>query len=70
MKKPKRYYMVMALSEAQTVSVLGMQQNLSMSWEDGMVGVIPVFRTKKTALKYAGKKREIVAIEMRDPEGE
>jgi len=44
--------------------VLRMESHLA--WEDDMLGVAPIFRTKKAARKYAGSKAEIVPVVPRD----
>jgi len=44
------------------VDVLGRTVSLPLSWADDMIGVLPVFKTKKAAKKYAGKKYEIYQI--------
>jgi len=36
---------------------------LPMTWADGMIGVMPVFRTKKAAMGYAGCKWDVMALE-------
>jgi len=51
-----------ALVTAREVDVLGRTVSLPLSWADDMIGVLPVFKTKKAAKKYAGKKYEIYQI--------
>jgi hypothetical protein len=37
---------------------------IQMNWAEGMIGCMPVFRTKKAAKKCAGKKFQILKIEI------
>jgi hypothetical protein len=56
--------MVMELYTSHEVCFGGaIKAKLDLSWADDMIGVIPVFRTKKAALKFAGKSRQVVSIE-------
>jgi len=41
---------------------LGLNQEVSLTHADGMIGMIPVFRTKVAAKRYAGKKFTIVEV--------
>ena len=53
-------YLVMMVKTEHKVSLLGREVPIKMEWADGMIGVVPVFKTKKDAVKYAGKKIEII----------
>lgn len=61
----KTNYMVMAVIKSTEVELkdLGLKQDLPLTWADGMVGVIPVFKDEESAKKYAGKV-EIVELTM------
>lgn len=58
----KKMYLVPTLKKEHGVSVGAFKANIELSWADGMIGVLPVFRTKKDANKYAGKV-QILTIE-------
>ena len=51
----KKYYVVQAVKKSHPVAVLGREQELELSFADGMVGVLCVFTNKKKAEKFAGK---------------
>lgn len=57
--------MVMAVIKSTEIELkdLGLKQDLPLTWADGMVGVIPVFKDKKSAEKYAGD-GEVVELQM------
>lgn len=44
-------YGVLLLKESVNIEVLGLKQKLSLSWYDGQLGVMPIFKDKKSALK-------------------
>ena len=46
-------YAVNTLKENMTVEVVGLTLPLDLNWADGMVGAIPVFKDKESALAYA-----------------
>jgi len=62
-----KLYGVMGLCKKQTVKVNNcspiLEAEINISWADGMVGAIPVFKDKESAVKYAGKVR-VFEIEM------
>jgi len=60
--KKHSVYVVCGLSKAQTLNT---GQHLPLAWADGMIGVLPVFATRKEAEQYAGEKYEI--LEFRIP---
>jgi len=60
-------WMVMLFESEHKVTAGGsMEGNLNLSWANGMIGIVPVFKTKKTATKYIGKgsKADIQEIEI------
>ena len=59
MKKPKQHYLVMALEKTRPLSI---GVSVDLIWADGMVGVCPVFGTKKAAQKYAGKNYTVLPV--------
>jgi hypothetical protein len=46
----------------------GIQFDLTLNWADGMCGVMPVFKNKRMAQKYAGKRFEILEAWIFDPD--
>ena len=58
----KTLYMVGGVEKTHEISILGMTRKLELTWADGMVGVCPVFRNKKAAQKYAGKKFRVTEM--------
>lgn len=55
-------YMVMALEKDVQVKIRGIEKTLPLTRSDGLIGFIPVFKYKKDAKKYAGKKFTIQEI--------
>ena len=53
-------YLVMSLERERELNI-GMK--LPLIWADDMVGCLPVFKTKKAALKMAGKKHQVIRID-------
>ena len=47
-------YAVNTLKDNLNVEVMGIALPLELNWADGMVGAIPVFEDKESALSYAG----------------
>tara|TARA_R110000851_G_scaffold303381_1_gene460953 strand:+ start:391 stop:597 length:207 start_codon:yes stop_codon:yes gene_type:complete len=45
-------YAALVLKESLTVNILGLKQDLSLKWANGMVGAIPVFKDKESAEVY------------------
>jgi len=41
------------MKEVMNVELMGLERPLELSWADGMVGAIPVFKDKASALAYA-----------------
>ena len=46
-------YAVNTLKSSMSVEVVGLTLPLDLNWADGMVGAIPVFKDKESALAYA-----------------
>lgn len=46
-------YAVNTLKDNMNVEVMGLTLPLDLNWADGMVGAIPVFKDKESALAYA-----------------
>lgn len=47
-------YAVNTLKTDITIDVMGLERPMELNWADGMVGAIPVFEDKESALSYAG----------------
>lgn len=52
----KTCYLVGLVKKEMKVVVLGTETPLKMNWADGMIGVMPVFKTIEDAYNYAGDK--------------
>mgnify|MGYP000389155571 CR=1 FL=1 len=59
-------YIVLKLIKTVNVDVMGINRSLPLSIADGMVGAIPVFKTKKAAQKSAGKKYQVLKVETKE----
>lgn len=46
-------YAVNTLKENMTVEAVGLTLPLDLNWADGIVGAIPVFKDKESAIAYA-----------------
>jgi len=46
-------YLVSQMKEVMNVELMGLERPLELSWADGMIGAIPVFKDKESALAYA-----------------
>ena len=55
-------YIVMGVEKSHEVDLCGYRRDLPLVWADRMCGVAPVFKTKKAAEKYAGKKYGILKV--------
>lgn len=62
-------FVVRLIRESVEINVLGMSQEVKLSWSKGQVGAIPVFETKEQALEYA-KGNEDLIYEIREEENE
>ena len=51
-------YGCLTLKEKLEVEVLGLRQELKLSWYDGQIGAMPVFKTKEEALEYVDGNEE------------
>ena len=49
-------YAVNTLKDNLNVEVMGIALPLELNWADGMIGAIPVFKDKESALAYADGK--------------
>lgn len=63
MKKHK-YYFGGSVHKANFLQVGSKRVEVSLTWADGMVGVIAVFKNKKLAKKYFGKEYQIYECEV------
>jgi len=54
---------VMAVQRKGNVKVSGNDTLIDLKFADGMIGVLPVFRTRQSAERYAGKKVTLVQVE-------
>lgn len=68
--KKKYVYVVMMIKKSHPVDVLGREVDLKLDWADGMCGVMPVFATRKDALRYVKKDFEIMRAEIIQTEKE
>ncbi len=55
-------FVVMAVQEAADIKLSGINTPIRLKFADGMIGVLPAFRTRQSAERYAGKKVTIVEI--------
>ena len=62
MKELNKLYLVGILERKRQTNI---GVDIAFDWADGMVGAMPVFRNKKTAMKYAGK-RPIYKMEVEE----
>ncbi len=53
-------YAVNTLKGKMTVEVIGLTLPLDLNWADGMVGAIPVFKDKESALAYANDDESLI----------
>ena len=56
-------FIVMAVQRKADVNLFGKATPIDLKFADGMIGVLPVFKTRQSAEKYAGKKMTIVQVE-------
>ena len=54
---------VMAVQRKGNVKLSGNDTLIDLKFADGMIGVLPVFRTRQSAERYAGKKVTLVQVE-------
>ena len=53
-------YAVSTMKESMKVEVMGLTLPLDLNWADGMVGAIPVFKDKESALVYANGDESLI----------
>jgi len=58
----EKIYAVGCVKKEHDVNVFGREQTLPLIWADGMIGVIPVFKTKADAEIYADGKADIFTV--------
>ena len=58
----KMVYAISAVKKQHDISICGVTRPLDLTWADGMIGVLPVFKNKKAAKKYAGKNIEVLSF--------
>jgi len=56
------YYCVGSLELQHPLAIYGKNVDLKLSWAEGMVGCIPVFKDRETAKKYAGDKNQVFTV--------
>ena len=56
-------YIVMAVQEKADIDLFGKATPIELSFADGMIGVLPVFMSRKAAERYSKKKFTIVEVE-------
>ena len=54
---------VMAVQRKADINLFGNATPIDLKFADGMIGVLPVFRTRQSAERYAGKKVTLVQVE-------
>jgi hypothetical protein len=54
---------VMAVQRKGNVKLSGNETLIDLKFADGMIGVLPVFRTRQSAERYAGKKVTLVQVD-------
>ena len=66
-QKESGMYGVLLLRDNIEVSVVGLSRDLDLHWAKGMIGALPVFGDKDSALAYAEGKDELVfSLEQQD----
>lgn len=65
---PEYLYAVLALNTEVGVSMLGMEEEVKLSFAPNMVGAIPVFDNIESAKAYAGDRYEVMMITAKKPE--
>lgn len=67
MRSNKPMYLVTLFHDTMPISVGGQSVPLHLSWEEGMIGCLPVFDTEEAALKYAnGDASKLLVIGMKE----
>lgn len=57
------YWAVLCIEKEHQVKMAVSEQKLDLTWADGMIGVMPIFKDENSAKKYAGKKLHIFEIQ-------
>ena len=55
-------FIVMAVQRKAEIDLFGKHAPIDLTFATGMIGVLPVFKTRKHAEKYAGKNIQIVEV--------
>jgi hypothetical protein len=50
-----KYYAVSLIEKSKTVKMMETKRLLPMRWADNMIGVLPVFTNRNSAVEYIGK---------------
>ncbi len=66
--KVTTFYGVCVIEKEHDVTVQETKQPLNLTWADGMVGVMPIFKSYSAAKKYAGKNLDIVEFQLKEEE--
>lgn len=70
MSSNKPMYLVTLFHDTMPISVGGQSVPLHLSWEDGMIGCLPVFESEEAALKYAkGDASKLLVIGIKEDVG-
>ncbi len=56
----KSIYGVKLLRETLTIETLGLSTKIELSWSDGMIGAMPVFKNYKDATRYASGNEDLI----------
>ncbi len=60
-------YLVTLLHDSMPISVAGKQVPLHLSWDEGMIGCLPVFKDRESALEYAnGDESKLLTIGVKE----
>lgn len=62
-------YAVMVLNSTLEITAFGRNEKIKLSYAGGMVGDIPVFKSRAAAAAYAGGKYDIQVISAKEPNG-
>jgi len=55
-------YLVHKLDEKLTVNVLGKSIDIPAIWDKGMIGVLPVYKDRESAMKHADNDDALISV--------
>ncbi len=56
----KSIYGIKLLRETLVIETLGLSTEVELSWNDGMIGAMPVFKDYKDAIRYASGDEDLI----------